>query len=151
MSLSVIVASGGRRTLGQTLASVNAQLDVEDEVLVIVDQLSPGGHSSRNRMMLAAKGDHLLFVDDDVELAPGALGAVRAAVRQDSGAVHVFDGSARPPSSVRATQIVVPNRPPLPAWSSEFVATVCRHCRVRWHDQPITIALEPARCTQSVG
>lgn len=153
MGLTVIVASGGRPTLARTLQSIIPQLDLYDEILCLVDQLAPGGYSSRSRMMRAAKGEHLAFVDDDDEWTPDAAQHIRAAIRENPDAVHIFraqhpDGRtiwterALRPGNVTAGTIVVPNRPPLGVWHGSdfsFIAATANHRPVLWHEQAISL------------
>lgn len=80
MTLSILVASSGRPTLQATVASIIPQLTAGDELLVDVNDDAPWGHAARNRMMPRAKGDWLLFIDDDDIYLPGALDTVRDAV-----------------------------------------------------------------------
>jgi hypothetical protein len=157
MSLSVIVASGGRPTLGRTLASITPQLDVHDEVLCIVDQTAPWGHSSRNRAMRWAKGDWLLFMDDDDVYTPDAFQIVRAGIGQDPEAVHIFrmryadgrelwtDREVRL-GNVSTQMAVVPNRGPLGTWNEalyegdfSFISATAKHRPVCWHEQVIAL------------
>ena len=140
MSLSVIVASGGRPTLARTIASITAQLDIHDEMLCIIDQCAPYGHSSRNRMMRFAKGDHLAFCDDDDEYTPDAFQTIRAAIAEHPDAAQIFharhpDGSTAPAPGM----IVVANRPPLATWGRDFPGSMSRHRTTIRHDTVIAL------------
>jgi len=93
MNLSVIVASCDRPSLAAAMRSASSQMHEGDEVLVAVNQDCPWGHKARNHLMRAARGDYLLFMDDDDAYVPGALDVVRAAVEQDKTAgqrMHLF-------------------------------------------------------------
>jgi glycosyltransferase involved in cell wall biosynthesis len=165
MSLSVIVASGGRPTLSRTIESIIPQLRLEDELIVVVDAQAPWGHSSRNRAMRWAKGDFLLFQDDDDVSAPGAFDAIRAAVAQhDANTMHVFkmaydrldgrtlweDREVRL-GNISTQMIVVPNQQPLGQWGAvyegDFVfASACaKHRPVAWHEDIISL-VRPENC-----
>ena len=108
-SLSVVIASGGRPSLSQTLASIVPQLSVYDEFLVVGSQREPWGHGSRNRAMPWCTGDLIGFCDDDDEWVPKAIPLIRAAAKQQPKAVHVFAGRT----------VVVPNREPFGRWDGE--------------------------------
>jgi glycosyltransferase involved in cell wall biosynthesis len=98
-TLSVLVASSGRSTLARTLLSISPQLTAGDELLVDVNDDAPWGHAARNRMMLRARGDFLLFMDDDDVYTDGALALVRAHVAGMHDRVHIFQmryGNGRP-------------------------------------------------------
>jgi len=88
--LSVIIASSGRPTLQRTLDSVNPQLREGDECLVSMNLDCPWGHAARNQLMRAARGDALMFIDDDDWYTPGALELVRARIRLHAWKVHLF-------------------------------------------------------------
>jgi glycosyltransferase involved in cell wall biosynthesis len=90
VSLSVIVASMGRPTLQRALDSIGDQLLPGDEVLVSVNLDAPWGHRARNQLMPAARGDMLLFMDDDDAYVPGALATVRERVGSEADRIHIF-------------------------------------------------------------
>jgi glycosyltransferase involved in cell wall biosynthesis len=102
-SFSVIIPTLGRSTLRAMLASIAGQdLGASDEVLVIGDGPQPAaellardlgppfrylegplehafGDPQREYGMARARGDYLLFADDDNAYLPGAFAAIRAA------------------------------------------------------------------------
>lgn len=92
----MIVASSGRPTLATTLDSIRTQMRPGDELLLDVNDDAPWGHRARNRMMLRAKGDYLLFLDDDDFYLAGAFDAIRSAITfhrpelGDPERVHMF-------------------------------------------------------------
>jgi glycosyltransferase involved in cell wall biosynthesis len=90
MRLSVIIASGGRRTLKRSIDSVVGQLETGDELLVDVNDDAPWGHRARNRQMQRAAGDGVMFLDDDDVYLPGALSAARSALKDEPMAMHIF-------------------------------------------------------------
>jgi glycosyltransferase involved in cell wall biosynthesis len=61
-----------------------------DEILVSVNSDAPWGHAARNQLMPAARGDALLFIDDDDAYVEGALDVVRARFAEVPDRVHVF-------------------------------------------------------------
>lgn len=89
-SLSIIVASSGRPTLAHTLVSTRGQLRDGDEILVSIQSDCPWGHAARNQLMRCARGDALLFIDDDDVHTPDALAVVRAAVETEPDRIHIF-------------------------------------------------------------
>lgn len=133
-------------------------MDVRDELIVVVDQCAPWGHASRNRAMQWAKGDWLLFQDDDDISAPGALTAVRAAVQAgDPNALHLFrmryadgrelwtDREIRC-GNVSTQMVAVPNRPPFARWNEalyegdfSFISETAKHHPVLWHETVISL------------
>jgi glycosyltransferase involved in cell wall biosynthesis len=90
VTFSVIVATGGRPTLVQTLASVVNQLEPGDEVLVVRDDSGDAGDTPRNDAMPRARGSHLAFLDDDDVYVPGALAAMRRFARENPGRIGIF-------------------------------------------------------------
>lgn len=112
MSISVIIPSRPRTdgVLERCLGSLRDQLGPDDEVIVSIDgpdlpasaglfpevqfltgpKVGPGG--ARNRGIDLARGDLILFLNDDVEADPGLLDAHRAA--HASGSVRMVLGSA---------------------------------------------------------
>lgn len=147
-TLSVIIPTLGRMTLARTLASIRAQQRVEgDEVLVVQDgpasestrrivaeagvgrYIATGveardfGSTPRNRGMDEARGDLLLFMDDDDVYRPGAFEAIRSAAARHPGRPMMFrnwvkvlgrtrwaDKTVRP-VNVGTPMFVVPNVP----------------------------------------
>jgi len=89
-NLSVLVASCARPTLQRTMNSILPQLTDHDQLLVDVNRDCPWGHAARNRMMAAAAGDCLLFMDDDDAYVPGALDVVRDRFAADPDRLHLF-------------------------------------------------------------
>lgn len=92
--VSVIVPTTGRPSLALALRSIVEQCGAADEVIVVGEagaeeahrqgcrfvHMAAGrnyGYAERNAAMPHARGTHLMFVDDDDVLLPGALAAVR--------------------------------------------------------------------------
>lgn len=153
--LSIIVPSCGRPTLAAALESIRAQpLWPGDEVLLITDgpvpwaarlfrrlglpgrcrQMPPArdwGATQRNAGLALARGDYLLFQDDDDVYLPGALAAVRTALREAPGRPHVFrmryavTGAVlwHEPvlalGNVSTQMLAVPRRPDLVPWDPQ--------------------------------
>lgn len=107
--LSVILATSGRDSLAFAARSARVQMRHGDQLLIvgggalgeIVAQqnqaqwidMPPGGnwgHSERNHAIPFANGTHLLFIDDDDALVPGALNVIRLAVAEAPDRPHVF-------------------------------------------------------------
>jgi hypothetical protein len=89
-TISVLVASIGRPTLGRTMQSVMGQLHPTDQLLIDVNGDCPWGHAARNRMMKAADGDAIVFMDDDDIYLPDALKLIRIGFREAPDRVHIF-------------------------------------------------------------
>ena len=115
--LTVIVATSGRESFADTLASLQRQSwGPRDGVLIMYDgqvsdshwvlfrdsglpgiigELSDGphhdwGHTPRNRAMDSISGGYVVHLDDDDVLAPGALDAVRLAIAEHPGDFFFF-------------------------------------------------------------
>lgn len=89
-TFSVIVASCGRPTLQRTVDSIVPQLLPGDELLLDVNDDCPWGNRARKRQMKHAKGDFLLFMDDDDTYMPDAFVKIRQAVVRAPERVHIF-------------------------------------------------------------
>jgi glycosyltransferase involved in cell wall biosynthesis len=89
-TFSIILPTTGRPTLKDAFASVADQLEPGDEVLVVCDRSGDSGNSARNDAIARARGSHLLFLDDDDELVPGALAKVRRFADEHPGRIGIF-------------------------------------------------------------
>lgn len=149
--LSIILATIGRPSLGFAASCVRCQMRPTDELIIagggdyarrvasVVGatwlDLPPGGDwGNRERMaaMAVADGTHLLFVDDDDAVLPGALDAVHAAIDAEPDRPHVFrmqnlDGRVLPwpqviaEGNIGTPQFVAPNVPEkLGQWSTRY-------------------------------
>lgn len=192
MSISVIIPTIARPALGRTLGSVLFQLDEDDEVLVVsdggsakVEDLCSGlqwaesgacvrylktrhtgdsGATQRDAGIAAARGTHLMFVDDDDVFTPDALNAARKAIAERPQAAHIFQmryGSRAPEPglvlwrtpevvlcNVGTPMFVVPRDPDyMPAWAGlsvqyhdfEWISRVARRCPPTFHRHVIAI------------
>lgn len=113
ISFTIIIPTIGRESLRKVLAQLVTQLQGQDEVLVISDgQLpSPGripwstdprirylegektnqwGNAQRNLGIRAAKGTHLLFLDDDDEILPDYLKVSREVAEERPKTLVLF-------------------------------------------------------------
>jgi glycosyltransferase involved in cell wall biosynthesis len=90
VTFSVIVPTAGRRSLRTTLASVAEQLEPGDEALVGCSDDDEFGHRTRQALMERARATHLVFIDDDDQLARGALATMRTFARQHPGTIGIF-------------------------------------------------------------
>lgn len=88
--LSVIVPTTGRPALARALESITSQLLPGDEVIVRADRSGDWGATPRTEGMRQATGDYLLWMDDDDIYTPGALAAIRAALKENPGRPHLF-------------------------------------------------------------
>jgi glycosyltransferase involved in cell wall biosynthesis len=89
-TITIIVATGGRRTLRRTLASIVGQLGPGDEIMVVRDDSGDAGDTARTDAMPRALGTHLAFIDDDDVYAPGALEAMRRFAREHPRRIGIF-------------------------------------------------------------
>src|ERR1051326_8011975 len=89
-TLSIIVATRGRKTLKRTLRSIARQVQPGDEVLVLCDDSGDAGDTARMNAMPRACGSHLAFIDDDDVYAPGALETLRVFARENPGRIGIF-------------------------------------------------------------
>lgn len=118
LSLSLIIPTVSRPTLARTLMSLRGQAwRPGDEIILVGDgpqpiaadlwrqfglpgrgtvetpaRLGHWGHGARNWLLdaRAAAGAYLMALDDDDEMAPGAVAAVRAALTDNPGRPHIF-------------------------------------------------------------
>lgn len=117
-TLSVMIPTIGRPTLARTLASIRSQqFVVGDEVLLLADGIqdttrelweqfkfhgrylehaagpsNDWGHTPRNLFMPEARGTHIVCLDDDDVMTPGALVVIRAALAEAPDRPHMFRG-----------------------------------------------------------
>ena len=150
MRLTVITPTVGRDSLRATLASIAPQLHDGDEHIVIGDGAQPRaaetcaeygasyqdgpqthnyGAAQRDVGISLARGDWLLFCDDDDTFTPGALATVRQVVVDNPTMPHLFRMRYRASGvvlwqddivcegNVGTPMIVVPTCLELPAWS----------------------------------
>lgn len=89
-TFSVIVPTVGRATLCHTLASIAAQLEPGDELIVVCNNSGDFGNAARNSGIERAQGTHLVFLDDDDEWLPGALARMRRFADERPGRVGIF-------------------------------------------------------------
>ncbi len=150
-SFSIIIPTKDRPTLIRTLASVTPQIKPGDEILVICNdagRVGPGAAMVRNTTMARAKGDYLLFIDDDDCYVDGALATIRSAIEEAPGRIHVFkmrysdgrelwtDPEIRP-CNVSTQMFVVPRDERLGSWTGseindhDFLADTATN-----HDEP---------------
>ncbi len=152
---SVIIPTRGRRSLGRTLESIRNQPPAEgDEVLLIGDGAQPlareilersglpgrfvetaatadYGGTQRNLGLELARGDYVLFMDDDDVYTRGAFARIRAILAENPDRPHLFRmryaSSGKVLWSTReaalgniSTQMIVfPNRSDFRPWDSE--------------------------------
>jgi glycosyltransferase involved in cell wall biosynthesis len=90
VTFSVIVPTRGRRSLAATLDSIVEQLEPGDEVLVRCTRDEDFGNAARQSLIERAAGTHLVFIDDDDQLAQGALAAMRRVAGEHPARVAIF-------------------------------------------------------------
>lgn len=115
-SISIIIPTIGKPTLGRVVFQIQPQLQDHDELIVASDginanvkalvenlndsrikyiEYTPGpsgnrGHTVRNYVMPLATGTHLYFLDDDDELLPNALNVIREAIVTNTDKIIIF-------------------------------------------------------------
>jgi glycosyltransferase involved in cell wall biosynthesis len=90
VAFSVIVPTRGRRSLAATLDSVVEQLEPGDEILVRCTRDEDFGNAARQSLLERAAGTHLVFIDDDDQLARGALATMRRVAEEHPGRIAIF-------------------------------------------------------------
>jgi hypothetical protein len=90
VELSIVIATIGRGTLRASIESATSQMIPGDELLIVFDDSGDAGDTPRNRVLASLHGTHVVFLDDDDELAPGALDLVRAFARDYPGRWGLF-------------------------------------------------------------
>ena len=123
-SISFVIPSMNRKTLHDTIASI--ELWPEDELLVEFDIPPSGrwGNDQRNNAMLRAKGDYLAFIDDDDIYVLGHRRMMQKAMIDNPGCLNLFkmqypNGDilwATPqkvPGNISTAMILIPNKPKL--------------------------------------
>ena len=160
MRLSVITPTIGRQTLYRTLASIAPQLRDGDEHLVIGDGEQPAaaaicrefavschagpvsgsyGTAQRDYGASIARGDWLLFCDDDDTYTPDALDNVRRAIADNPDTPHIFR-MQRPrwadtlwavpavfEGNVGTPMIVTPRYDDMPLWVDDLSSYTADH------------------------
>lgn len=89
-TFTVIVPTVGRPTLAHALASISAQLAPGDQLIVDRNDDGDYGNAARNRALERVTTSHIVFLDDDDEWLPGALGAMRDFAREHPDRIGLF-------------------------------------------------------------
>lgn len=123
-SISFIIPSINRRTLHETIASI--EMWEGDEILLEFDIPASGrwGNDQRNAAMLRARGDYLAFIDDDDTYVIGHRRLMAGAIADNPGCLNLFkilypNGDKiwlTPqivPGNISTQMILVPNKPKL--------------------------------------
>jgi hypothetical protein len=90
ITLSIVVATTGRRTLAAAIESATSQMLPGDELIVVFDDSGDAGDTPRNRVLPMLRTTHISFLDDDDEYRPGALDIVRSFAREHPARVGIF-------------------------------------------------------------
>ena len=174
--LSIILPTTGRDSLPFAARSARVQMKDGDELLIVgggslgemaslwndarwLDVQAGGnwGHAERNYATPRATGTHLLFIDDDDALVPGALDVIRDAVAEAPERPHIFGmvdpcGRVLPighevrEGNLGTPQMVAPNvRGKLGVWGTRYagdfdwIASTLAHYSDGpvWHDAVI--------------
>ena len=90
VTFTVIVATSGRPTLGNTLDSLAEQLEPGDELIISCNDDGDYGIRARDAAMPRALGTHLLFMDDDDQYACGAFRTIRRFAEEHPHRIGIF-------------------------------------------------------------
>lgn len=183
VTFSLIIPTISRPTLARSLASLRGQdWRPGDEIIVVGDGPQsiarevweqfklPGryhdvvgpsndwGHAPRNLTMPMAIGSHLVALDDDDEMTPGALAVVRRAIEAAPDRPHIFRMEGAPivgtvwkerviaEANVGTPMLVLPNTPgkigqyaPRYGGDFDFIRDTCAHYPNGpvWHEEVI--------------
>jgi glycosyltransferase involved in cell wall biosynthesis len=156
ITLSVLVPSMGRPTLQRTIDSILPQLNMADQLLIDINGDCPWGGAARNRMMNAADGDAICFMDDDDIYLPDAFKTIRVRFAEAPTRVHIFkmryaDGRELwidehvYEGNVSTQMVVVPNEA-TPGWTDryqgdlDFIIHACEQLGDPvWHPEVIAL------------
>lgn len=143
VNLSVIMPTIGRSTLKAAIGSVLPELTDKDELIVIADGPSTVariacekagarymeidspvkdlGATPRDKAIETAKGDYLVFVDDDDLMLQGAVNAIKVAIDpEEPPSLHIFGWAHNPkkigPHGFKSGQQLVVPRIGCPKW-----------------------------------
>ena len=119
-TFSIVVPSNGRPSLQRTLASIASQVRPGDEVMVLVNDAWDWGNSARQEGQEKAKGDYVVFCDDDDVFVPGAFETMRRWAAENPGRIGIFRRKADAwptqwqepvlrPGNVQSSNFLVPN------------------------------------------
>lgn len=113
-TISVITPTIGRPSLKVMLDGLLPQLEVGDEVLIVGDGPQPAakqlvdslrspfikywehgpiwnyGNPQRNLAISVAKGDYIMFLDDDDRIEPKAIDIIKKAISENPGRIFMF-------------------------------------------------------------
>jgi len=122
MTISFIIPTKGRDTLGRALTSIECWKG--DEILVEVDNPPSGrwGNDQRNNAIDRAKGDYLAFMDDDDWYVKGHREIMEQAIKENPGLPNLFriqypngriiwNKKEIIPGNISTQMILVPNKP----------------------------------------
>jgi len=143
-TLTIIVPTTGRSTLVGTLSSIAPQLEPGDEVIVACNNDGNYGAASIDRCQEHARGDVVLFCDDDDVYLDGALSRIRAWADANPGKIGLFRrrfntgekqwrSESLHPGNIQRMCIVMPNvSGKMPTWTGYvYEADIARDAAAR--------------------
>jgi len=88
--VSVVLVTTGERDIGPTLESLRRQVYETWELIEVRDEQHRGAPWARNQGEKRARGEFLLFLDDDVELDPLYLGEMVRVLARESACDYAY-------------------------------------------------------------
>jgi glycosyltransferase involved in cell wall biosynthesis len=114
-TITFVVPTSGRETLGRTLRSITSQFVAGDEIIVVYTDHGDGGNIGRNSAQERAQGDWIAFMDDDDVFVPGAIEKMRAWATENPTKIAIFRRKADAWPTQWSQPVLVPGNvaPPL--------------------------------------
>lgn len=89
-TITFVVPTSGRKTLGRTLHSITSQFAAGDEIILVYTDYGDGGNTGRNSAQNRAEGDWIAFMDDDDIFVGGAIEKMRAWAAANPDKIAIF-------------------------------------------------------------
>jgi glycosyltransferase involved in cell wall biosynthesis len=89
-TITFVVPTSGRKSLGRTLHSITSQFAAGDEIILVYTDYGDGGNTGRNSAQNRAEGDWIAFMDDDDVFVAGAIEKMRAWAAANPQKIAIF-------------------------------------------------------------